>query len=100
MKDIQNLKQLANAITSLQKEISRLENDIKNLETELSTSGSTKTTTDLETDLENVKKELYAIFFIRCHHVFMIFQASLQQRTDNSDKRTKSPEPGPAEFQE
>lgn len=52
------LKQHASTVTRLQKDVERAKQEIKNLEADLSTTGSTKTADDVQTELDALTNEL------------------------------------------
>lgn len=59
LKDLHALKEYANNVSRLQKEIERLNGDIKFLESELMSTGSTKTADDVQAEIDAVSADMY-----------------------------------------
>lgn len=64
MKDIAALKQHATAVSRTQKDINRLNPEIKKLEEDLEVTGSTKTADDVQLQLDELSSDLCALFYI------------------------------------
>lgn len=62
------MKQLANNVSRMQKEIKRLKDEISMLENDLSHTGSTKTIEDLQTEIEAISGEMYVLKLISRLH--------------------------------
>ena len=58
LKDILVLKDHVKAIVRLRTEISRAEGDVVNLESDLSLTGSTKTSDDVQSELDKISADL------------------------------------------
>ncbi len=59
LKDLHALKEYANNVSRLQKEIERLNGDIKFLESELMSTGSTKTADDVQAEIDAISADMY-----------------------------------------
>lgn len=62
LKDVANLRQQASVLSKTQRDVERLEREIRDLERSLSDSGSLKTVQDIERELDIVVTELYVPF--------------------------------------
>ena len=58
MKDIAALRQQANSVSQLQKDIERLKREIMTIESELMVTGSTKTADDLQEELDTISNQM------------------------------------------
>jgi DNA repair protein RAD50 len=58
LKDIAIMKQQAGQVTRNQKELDRLKQEIATIETDLSTTGSTKTADDVQAELNTLSEQL------------------------------------------
>lgn len=61
MRDIFTLRQHAETVSRLRKEIDRAKQDISNLEEGLSSSGSTKTADEVQAELDTIGAELWVL---------------------------------------
>ena len=58
LKDIAALRQQANSVSQLQKDIERLKREIATIESELMVTGSTKTADDLQEELDTISNQM------------------------------------------
>ena len=58
LKDIAALRQQANSVSQLQKDMERLKREIGTIESELMVTGSTKTADDLQEELDTISNQM------------------------------------------
>lgn len=58
LRDIQSLKEYSKTIARLQKDLERSKTEAESIETELSSTGSTKTIEDVEEEIEKISTEM------------------------------------------
>ena len=72
VKDILTLKQQTATITRLQREVDKANQEVDELESSLSTTGSTKTAEDVQNELSHLTGEMWVIFpqsdYLRVDH--------------------------------
>jgi hypothetical protein len=69
------LKTHAAFITRTQKEVDRLQKEVKDIEADLASSGTSETSTDLQETLDNVSSQLYVIYVL-CHWLLQVLPVS------------------------
>jgi DNA repair protein RAD50 len=87
LKDITSMKQHATNVARTQKETDRLRDEISGLESELKSTGSTKTADEVEAELDALTGDLYALLcfanfphFVEWLHVFTAARTTKRSR--------------------
>ncbi|KAF9077821.1 hypothetical protein BDP27DRAFT_1413505 [Rhodocollybia butyracea] len=62
LKDVQTVRDYGKTIARLQKEVERLNREVESLENELAASGSTKSTEDVQAEIEDLANEMWVYF--------------------------------------
>ena len=88
LKDLASLKQHAASVSKAIKDIERVSQEVKNLETDLEATGSSRTAEDVQNQLNDVSANLYVIpFCFPCHHIRCAYYAR-HSRSNERERQT------------